>query len=88
MQSAGCSWVLLLLVWDGLAFEETAALSQYNDGMVAFNGRYAHVSSCIVESTEGISETWFREPFPRWGIFRFRVGGSIYLWVRVHPEFI
>ena len=25
-----------------------------------------------VESTEGISEIWFREPFPRWGFLRFR----------------
>jgi len=26
-----------------------------------------------VESTEGISEIWFQEPFPRWGFLRFRV---------------
>ena len=26
-----------------------------------------------VESTEGISEIWFCEPFPRWGFLRFRV---------------
>jgi len=26
-----------------------------------------------VDSTEGISEIWFREPFPRWGGLRFRV---------------
>jgi len=26
-----------------------------------------------IESTERISEIWFREPFPRWGFLRFRV---------------
>jgi len=26
-----------------------------------------------VESTEGMSEIWFCEPFPRWGFLRFRV---------------
>ena len=26
-----------------------------------------------VESTKGILEIWFREPFPRWGFLRFRV---------------
>jgi len=26
-----------------------------------------------LESTEGISKIWVREPFPRWGLLRFRV---------------
>ena len=30
-------------------------------------------STYPVESTEGISEIWFREPFPGWGFLRFRV---------------
>jgi len=29
--------------------------------------------SSTVESTERISEIWFREPFPPWGVLRFRV---------------
>ena len=27
----------------------------------------------LTASTEGIPEIWFREPFPRWGVLRFRV---------------
>jgi len=37
-----------------------------------------HVFVCVtrfsVESTEEISEIWFREPFRRWDVLRFRVG--------------
>jgi len=40
------------------------------------------LSLAAVESTEGILEIWFREPFPRWGSLRFRVR------VRVHPSFV
>ena len=42
-----------------------------------------------VESTEGISEIWLCEPFPRWGFLRFRVRVRLtYLWLRVYPELI
>jgi len=39
----------------------------------------------LVESTEGISEIWFREPFPRWGFLRFRVRVRFLLMVQSSP---
>ena len=41
-----------------------------------------------VESTEGISEIWAREPFPRWGFLRLRVRVRFTYVYGFHPEFI
>jgi len=48
-----------------------------------FWGCSCRVSMCVtcylfditraVEPAEGIPEIWFQEPFPHWGVFRFRV---------------
>jgi len=43
-------------------------------------------SKLTVESTEGISEMWFREPFRRWGVLRFRIGVRVKSSPRVNPK--
>ena len=43
------------------------SLAHFDGGPLDWN------SASTVKSTEGISEIWFCEPFPRWGFLRFRV---------------
>ena len=52
----------------------------YMGGGCCPTGRYrrgheeaTRLARIAVKSTEGISEIWVREAFPRWGFLRFRV---------------